>query len=160
MSCYILLPIDPDCDPDCFLECNHLHFYIECIGVLQPGHGSAFAKGCRYLRSKIGCSGRAIKRAISLKKKYINYSEFNVYGPYVFFVPKVYCADIIGNIFDFISQHSNSIVQKAYVKNSGNFKCSQIYALHLERLKWVGNVDYRGEGDSAKKVLNDFGISV
>lgn len=160
MSCYILLPIDPDCDPDYFLECNHLHFYIECIGALQPGHGSAFAKGCRYLKSKIGCSGRAIKRTISLKRKYIDYSEFSVYGPYVFFVPKIHCANIIGEIFDFISQHSNNIARKACVKSTGNFQRNQIYALHLERLKWVKNVNYRGEGNSAKKVLNDFGVPV
>ena len=51
---------------------NILEKCIEYIGSKQSGYGSNSAKGRRFLKRKLGCSGRAIKRTVSKKCKISN----------------------------------------------------------------------------------------
>ena len=52
---------------------------IEYIGSTQAGHGSNRAKGKRYLKCKLSCSGTAINRAMKICLKAKGH-DFRTYG--------------------------------------------------------------------------------
>lgn len=71
MSMYVFAPAGPR-----ELRNNLLRVAIEYIGSKQKGIGSPWAKGKRYLRNQLSCSGTAIKRACAVENKILNH-DFN-----------------------------------------------------------------------------------
>lgn len=57
---------------------NLLKYAVEFIGSQQKGFGSSWAKGKRYLKKEVLCSGTALKRACVIKNKYVNH-DFEEY---------------------------------------------------------------------------------
>ena len=57
MSMYIFAPAGPVPLRNTFLRSG-----VEFIGSKQPGFGSSWAKGRRYIKSELLCRGRPIKR--------------------------------------------------------------------------------------------------
>ncbi len=79
MAMYVFAPAGPN-----QLQNNLMRIAIEYIGLQQPGIGSPWAKGKRYIKKAIPCSGRAIKRTSIVSDKYFNH-DYNQYGTGVYY---------------------------------------------------------------------------
>ena len=89
MSMYVFAPAGPQ-----NLHNEMMRIAVEYIGSQDSGFGSSWAKGKRYLKGKLGCSGTAVKRACVIKNKYINH-DFEEYGAGVYYYQKDDCARIV-----------------------------------------------------------------
>ena len=67
MSMYVFAPAGSEA-----FHNNLLKYAVEFIGSQQKGFGSSWAKGKRYLKKEVLCSGTALKRACVIKNKYVN----------------------------------------------------------------------------------------
>jgi len=83
---------------------NLLKYAVEFIGSQQKGFGSSWAKGKRYLKKEVLCSGTALKRACVIKNKYVNH-DFEEYGTEVYYYQTEDCARIVKTILDYIVDH-------------------------------------------------------
>lgn len=73
MSMYVFAPAGSEA-----FHNNLLKYAVEFIGSQQKGFGSSWAKGKRYLKKEVLCSGTALKRACVIKNKYVNH-DFEEY---------------------------------------------------------------------------------
>lgn len=62
MSMYVFAPAGSEA-----FHNNLLKYAVEFIGSQQKGFGSSWAKGKRYLKKEVLCSGTALKRAYGKK---------------------------------------------------------------------------------------------
>lgn len=104
MSMYVFAPAGPR-----ELRNNLLRVAIEYIGSKQKGIGSPWAKGKRYLRNQLSCSGTAIKRACAVENKILNH-DFQQYGTSVYYYQKRDCARIVEAVMSYIADHINADV--------------------------------------------------
>lgn len=131
---------------------------VEYIGESQAGGGSNFAKGKRYLKSKIPhCSGRAIKRTISTFSKVVG-NDFETYGCDVYYYHIVLCHKIVYAIIDYIKTYSNDQWKKdtfGHIPKESEY-CNLIYQHRISQLRWVQHMDYMEQGERAAEVLGHF----
>lgn len=153
MSIYVFAPAGPD-----KLQNNILEKCIEYIGSKQAGYGSNSAKGRRFLKCKLGCSGRAIKRTVSKKCKIINHIEFETFGTDVYYYHSVFCARIVEEIIDYINRNADTSFKNAVFKSitTGEDYLNETYAYRLSQLKWVRIENYQNQGTKAKHVEEQF----
>lgn len=155
MSIYVFAPAGPD-----RLQNNILEKCIEYIGSKQSGYGSNSAKGRRFLKRKLGCSGRTIKRTVSKKYKIIRNIEFETFGPDVYYYHSVFCAQIVGEIIDYINRNADSSFKKNIFKSitTGEDYLNESYAYRLSQLKWVRIENYQNQSTKAKNIEGQFDI--
>ena len=96
MSMYVFAPAGPQ-----NLHNEMMRIAVEYIGSQDSGFGSSWAKGKRYLKGKLGCSGTAVKRACVIKNKYINH-DFEEYGAGVYYYQKDDCARIVKAVLEYM----------------------------------------------------------
>lgn len=99
MSMYVFAPAGSEA-----FHNNLLKYAVEFIGSQQKGFGSSWAKGKRYLKKEVLCSGTALKRACVIKNKYVNH-DFEEYGTEVYYYQTEDCARIVKTILDYIVDH-------------------------------------------------------
>ena len=92
---------------------NLLKYAVEFIGSQQKGFGSSWAKGKRYLKKEVLCSGTALKRACVIKNKYVNH-DFEEYGTEVYYYQTEDCARIVKTILDYIERQRE--LNKGYLQ--------------------------------------------
>lgn len=129
---------------------------IEYIGSTQAGYGSNMAKGRRYLKSALGCSGRAVKRTINVYIKIVE-NDFQTYGLDVYYYHIEKCVDIIMEIIRFIKQHSNDqkkIELFGHIPTSDDEYLQLLYGHRISQLKWVENQDYYGQAEKATNIID------
>ena len=80
MSMYVFAPAGSEA-----FHNNLLKYAVEFIGSQQKGFGSSWARGKRYLKKEVPCSGTALKRACVIKNKYVNH-DFEEYGTEVYYI--------------------------------------------------------------------------
>lgn len=155
MGTYVFAPAGPD-----KLQNNILEKCVEYIGSKQIGCGSNSAKGRRYLKHELGCSGRAIKRTISKKYKIINNKEFETYGIAVYYFHSKFCDEIVDKIIDYIESNADNFFKNNVFGciSSGIKYLDLSYAHRLSQLKWVQNENYQGQREEAKKIIKKFDV--
>ena len=84
MSMYIFAPAGSEA-----FHNNLLKYAVEFIGSQQKGFGSSWAKGKRYLKKEVLCSGTALKRDCVIKNKYVNH-DFEEYGTEVYYYQTIF----------------------------------------------------------------------
>lgn len=152
MGQYIFAPAGPRA-----LQSNMLMKCIEYIGSTQAGYGSNRAKGKRYLKYKLSCSGTAINRAMKICLKAKGH-DFRTYGVSVYHFHKECCADILEEVIAFIISHSNDDEKKdllGCVPAVGDY-LKLLYGYRLSQLKWVAKEDYKDQGDAAEELYSKF----
>lgn len=77
---------------------------VEFIGSKQFGFGSNWAKGKRYIKERVNCSGAAIKRACVVKNRVFKH-DYEVYGTEVYYFHTDFCALIVKTIIDYLVSH-------------------------------------------------------
>ena len=155
MSIYVFAPAGLD-----KLQNSTLEKCIEYIGSKQSGYGSNSAKGRRFLKRKLGCSGRAIKRTVSKKYKIIRNIKFETFGTDVYYYHSVFCAQIVGEIIDYINCDADSSFRNEKFENiaTGEDYLNKSYKYRLEQLGWVKNTNYQNQGMKAKNIEEQFEI--
>ena len=135
MSMYVFAPAGPQ-----NLHNEMMRIAVEYIGSQDSGFGSSWAKGKRYLKGKLGCSGTAVKRACVIKNKYINH-DFEEYGAGVYYYQKDDCARIVKAVCEYLVKHCNfaDLLEKAY-------------GHRISQAEWVRDMNYKKQGDAAEKV--------
>ena len=131
---------------------------LEFIGSQQIGGGSTLAKGKRYLKSTLGCSGRAAKRAVTEDKKIRNH-DYETYGLYVFYYHREFCARIVATIIDYIKNRSTEIEKMelfGFIPGNDREYFDLIYGYRESQLQWVEVTDYKQQRDIAHSILDDF----
>lgn len=155
MGVYVFAPAGSD-----KLQNNILEKCVEYIGSKQVGCGSNSAKGRRYLKKELNCSGRAIKRTISKKYKIINNKELQTFGVDVYYFHAEFCAKIVEKIIDYI----DSSADDAFKNNvfgcvpAGPSYLDLSYAYRLSQLEWVQRENYQNQGKKAKEIKEKFDI--
>ena len=152
MGQYIFAPAGPK-----DLQSNMLIKCIEYIGRTQVGPGSNRAKGKRYLKYKLSCSGTAINRAMKVCLKARGH-DFATYGLCVYYFHKERCADILEEVIKFIISHSNDddkINLLGCVPAEDDY-LQLLYGFRLSQLKWVAKEDYKGQGNVAEELCSKF----
>lgn len=126
------------------------------IGSRQLGRGSNSAKGIRYLRSTLNCSGTEIKRLYKAVWK-IRRNNYLNFGIYVFKYTEN-CDKILKALIDWIAElNTNSDLYKSigldncYNKNDYfQWLFSQQYVL----LGWVKDTNYQNQRELATLIYN------
>lgn len=108
MSMYVFAPAGSEA-----FHNNLLKYAVEFIGSQQKGFGSSWAKGKRYLKKEVLCSGTALKRACVIKNKYVNH-DFEEYGTEVYYYQTEDCARIVKTILDYIERQRE--LNKGYLQ--------------------------------------------
>lgn len=152
MGQYIFAPAGPKA-----LQSNMLMKCVEYIGSTQAGHGSDRAKGKRYLKYKLSCSGTAINRAMKIYPK-VKKHDFGTYGVFVYYFHKECCADILKEVITFIISHSNEDEKMTLLGSipAVDDYLKLLYGYRLSQLKWVANEDYKDQGNAAEKLYSKF----
>ena len=151
MGCYVFAPAGP-----AKLHSDMLKKCIEFIGSKQVGGGSDYAKGRRYLKYKLQCSGRSIKRAVQSKPK-LWVHDFETYGIDVYYYHVDYCAAILRETIDYINDCSDDVKEKLLGTVPGrNDYLDLLYKHRISQLKWVEIEDYEGQSAQATFVLGQF----
>lgn len=155
MGIYVFAPAGPD-----KLQNNILEKCVEYIGSRQIGYGSNSAKGRRYLKHELGCSGRAIKRTISKKYKIINNREFETFGIAVYYFHSDFCDKIVEKIIDYIDRNAADIFKNNIFGciPRGKKYLDLSYAHRLSQLEWVQNENYQDQGEKARIIKEKFDI--
>lgn len=147
MSRYIFAPAGPK-----ELHNNLLKKAVEFIGSQEKGLGSSWAKGKRYLRKKISCSGIAIKKTCVVKNKYVNH-DFEEYGTEVYYYEKDDCARIVESILNYILEHKEEdILPQVFSNCDFQELLIKTYGHRISQVEWVRDMDYKGQGEEAEKV--------
>lgn len=103
MSMYVFAPAGSEA-----FHNNLLKYAVEFIGSQQKGFGSSWAKGKRYLKKEVLCSGTALKRACVIKNKYVNH-DFEEYGTEVYYYQTEDCARIVKTILDYMKSNFDKV---------------------------------------------------
>lgn len=140
------------------LQNNILEKCIKYIGSQQPGGGSDIAKGRRYLKHKLNCSNRAIKRTASKRYKVLNNSQFREYGIEVYFFHSEFCVQIVKETIKFIADYADDASKQRIFGHlpNGSEYLDLTYAYRLSELNWVLNEDYQNQGKMARDIYRDF----
>ena len=160
MGQYIYAPAGPTNLQTKHLEACALKKCVEFIGSTRPGCGSNLAKGKRYLKYTIPCSGAAIKHAMQSSLKVVEH-DFQTYGLVVFRYHKETCAEIVKETIRYIMTHGDDVAKKKALgctpaKNAYGECLRLIYDYRLSQLKWVKNENYKNQGADAAKLCNKF----
>lgn len=128
---------------------------VEYIGSQQSGFGSSWAKGKRYIKKNVLCSGNAIKRACVVKNKVINH-DFETYGVEVYYYHKDSCVKIVKFVLDYIVAHiDDPMLPQVFRGNDLKMLLKITYSHRISQVRWVGVQDYRGQGEVAAKLYED-----
>lgn len=150
MSMYVFSPTGP-----VKLRSTLLKLGVEFIGSQQPGFGSSWAKGKRYIKAELMCSGWAIKRACLVSDKVYNH-DFKQYGTEVYYFHKEYCAKIVKLILDYLVSHSNDPALPQIFRNCDfDTLLDMSYSHRISQVKWVSVQNYKGQGEEAARVYSD-----
>jgi hypothetical protein len=151
MAMYIFAPAGPY-----KLRSSLLRVGVEFIGSQQPGFGSPWAKGKRYIKDQLLCSGTAIKRACVTTNKFINH-DFEQYGTEVYYYHKDYCVDIVTFVLDYLVAHMND-PSLPHVFNHSSYAqlLSLVYSHRISQIKWVTQNNYRNQGEGAMHLDEKF----
>lgn len=156
MSNYVFAPAGPAIlDSD---ESGMLIKCVEYIGSTQPGCGSKFSKGKRYLKYRLGCSGNAIKRALRKKAKVFGH-DFQEYGIDVYYYHIDFCAKIVQEIISYINTYSTDEVKKSIFGGripSGHEYCDSLYRHRISQLRWVEAENYKNQRARAQDLIDSF----
>lgn len=136
MSMYVFAPAGSEA-----FHNNLLKYAVEFIGSQQKGFGSSWAKGKRYLKKEVLCSGTALKRACVIKNKYVNH-DFEEYGTEVYYYQTEDCARIVKTILDYMPIHRYGDYH--YYFQDGIHVC--IPEKEFENLRW--ELRFLMEGES------------
>lgn len=153
MGVYIFSPAGPNA-----LQNTTLIKCVEYIGKLQAGRGSNRAKGIRYLKDELNCSGTAIKRTIMKKIKIIGNDEFEKYGLAVYYFHSKFSALIVEKIIGFVYANGNEEIKKllfGYIPEGKEY-LDLLYDDRLSHLHWVITENYCDQGEEATKINGDF----
>ena len=153
MGVYVFAPAGPE-----GLQNNVLEKCVEYIGSQQAGGGSNIAKGRRYLKHKLSCSSRAIKRTISKRYKVLKNGGFREFGIAVYFFHSEFCVKIIEETIKYVDNNAAAEFKErifGHLPNGAEY-LDLTYAYRLSQLEWVSNEDYQGQGNIAEKINNDF----
>ena len=120
------------------------------------GIGSNFARGMRYLRNKLRCSGKAIKRTCKKTWK-IKYGDRKEYGSYVYYYHLIFCDKIVQAIIDELKPLSDIKKKEllGFIPRDGEY-LNAVYEHRLSQLRWVDNQDYKEQGEYAHGLLENF----
>lgn len=147
MHNYVFAPAGPG-----VFHNNMLKTAVEFIGSQQEGCGSSWAKGKRYLKRKLFCSGTAIKRTCVIKNKYMKH-DYEKYGSEVYYYHKDDCACIVGTILNYIVDHKNDNTLPEELSNkSFQELLTKTYHHRISQIEWVRDMDYKKQGNEAKIV--------
>lgn len=150
MGSYVFAPAGPQKQRSTLIKAC-----VEQIGAQQVGFGSNYAKGRRYLKSKLHCSGTAIKRAVSVRPKVLG-NDFETYGVDVYYYHVDFCVDILKEVIDYVKA-SNEIQMQIFdvpPKEDEYSKC--LYGHRISQLCWVRDEDYQGQREQAAKLIDKF----
>lgn len=137
------------------LRNSFLKLAVEFIGSQQPGRGSYWAKGKRYIKEKTHCSGRAIKRACVVKNKVIN-NDYQEYGIDVYYFHKDYSAEIVCTILNYLVLHnSDPDIPSVFYNLNFHVLLDRTYSHRISQVKWVSIQNYKGQGEEARKIYHD-----
>lgn len=151
MSMYIFAPAG-----DKQLRNTFLKIGVEYIGSKQPGFGSSLAKGKRYIKSKLSCSGIAIKRAYSVNFKVINH-DYKQLGTEVYYYHKDYCAEIVELILNYIVKNiEDPTLPQVFREVDFRQLLLKVYSHRISQLNWVRNKDYKGQRECAEQLYKKF----
>lgn len=149
MGNYIYAPAGPKkLDVDIIKSC------IEYIGKRESGIGSDIAKGKRYLKRELHCSGKSIKRMYKRCTKTQNH-DFERYGLEVFYYNKYVTAEILHKVIDYLRKYCEiSDREKLFgcVPKKDDEYLKLIYSRRLSQLIWVSTSDYNGQGTDAEEL--------
>lgn len=150
MSMYVFAPAGAIKLRNSFLKLG-----VEFIGSQQPGCGSSWAKGKRYIKAKLMCSGTAIKRTCVVKNKVFNHN-FEEYGTEVYYYHKEYCAKIVEIILDYLMLHINDPdLPQVFCSADLSTLLDITYSHRISQVKWVSVQNYKDQGEDAECVYND-----
>lgn len=152
MSNYVFAPAGPIA-----LESGMLTKCVEYIGSTQTGCGSNFSKGKRYLKYKLGCSGKSIKRTLRRKPKIFGH-DFQNYGIDVYYYHIDFCVKIVQEIIYYIKVNSNDDV-KTLIFGSvppEHMYRDLLYGHRISQLHWVDVVNYKAQRAQAQNLINNF----
>lgn len=147
MSMYVFAPAGPQ-----DFQNNLLRIAIEFIGLHEKGCGSSWAKGKRYLKGKLSCSGMAIKRACMVKNKYINH-DYEEYGAGVYYYQKDDCVHIVETVINYLVEHQeDDALPQIFYNCDFQELLVKIYGHRISQVEWVRNIDYKGQSEAAEMV--------
>ncbi len=129
---------------------------IEFIGSYQKGSGSCYARGKRFLRNKVDCSGTSIKFLFKTFPKVINH-DFDNYGLFVYRFDKKKCKSILLTIIKCIDEIATE-EEKRNLFNPISSPLPYIDALFFKqknRLIWVKNHNYKNQQDVASHLIQE-----
>ena len=129
---------------------------IEFIGSYQEGNGSNYAKGKRYIKNKVGCSGASIKFLFKTFPKVINH-EFEDLGLFVFRFDKNKCKSILLAIINSIDDTTNEDEKNALFNSITRPVpyLDELFSKQKKRIEWVFNHNYKMQKDSAYYLINE-----
>lgn len=146
MNQYVFAPADEAKIGYLLKEC------IEYIGRDQQGNGSNYAKGKRYLKKKVQCSGSSIKYLYKPTWKVIG-NDFVNNGVMVYKYHIEHCAIILEEIIKYIDSHE-TIKNKIFHALKKPVKYIDVlYEYQRTRLDITVNDNYRNQAEEGKKVL-------
>lgn len=149
MSMYVFAPAGSEA-----FHNNLLKYAVEFIGSQQKGFGSSWAKGKRYLKKEVLCSGTALKRACVIKNKYVNH-DFEEYGTEVYYYQTEDCARIVKTILDYIVDHKDdAALPQAFSNKSFQELFAETYDHRISQAEWVRDMDYKKQGDMLTEDTN------
>ncbi len=128
---------------------------IEYIGSQQSGCRSNRAKGIRYIKNEIGCSGTAVKRLYKSIYKIFNH-DMTTYGLNVYKYEK-HCCGIISVMLEYIEKYSNDERTDVHITNIPSSKSEYfnwIFSNQYKALKWVFDTKYKNQQKQAEDILH------
>lgn len=152
MGVYVFAPAGPE-----RLQNSVMEKCVKYIGSQQIGGGSDIAKGRRYLKHKLGCSIRAVKRTINKQYKIINNSSFTEFGIAVYYFHSEYCVKIVEETIKYIENSSYDNKKEIFgCLPSGAKFLDLAYSYRISQLEWVVVENYQDQGKMAKLIYDNF----
>lgn len=129
---------------------------IEYIGWKQKGTGSNYAKGKRFLKKEIGCSGSSIKHLFKSSTKLSNH-DFEKLGLYVYRYDKYKCKDTLIEIITYIENNANETEKNRLFSEiqRPTIYLDALFAKQIDKLKWVNNHNYKDQRKSASILIQE-----
>lgn len=128
---------------------------VEFIGLHQSGFGSSWAKGKRYIKNELRCSGTAIKKACIVKDR-MHKHDFKQYGTEVYYYHKDYCSKIVKIILDYLVLHiKDPALPQAFANADFATLLNLTYSHRISQIKWVSIINYQEQGNDAERIYND-----
>lgn len=127
---------------------------VEYIGSKQAGIGSNTARGLRYIKNELGCSGTTIKFLYKSSKKVFHHN-IEKYGTNVYRYNE-FCRGIIGVLIEHIPQYikDNSDNIKLNKNSTNSEKFDWLFFNQFVAIKWVENEDYQQQREKASEIIS------